>query len=416
MKVIVSDKYGKNFSNFVVVDTVEKVQHLKGVTTLIINSTKESDFNIGVYISELHKNGINQFVYINSDPSMTVRMIIKGVNGFFFEDEFYLEDEEELLSLLEEIGMQEKSEEPDEETALSTTSLQVVNDFIESFARGEERIKAPLYLEQVNQAVNQLSNLTHQQQLQINQMGMSAMGIFQKASTLVRNINDMNKKLEEQMKALQESENRGNGANNRPMLSSSISYFPTVRYTGGKKILVIKEYSPCRYLVSFLLAYKHHLHYVLNKRVKFVIVTGKITGFSTKYSDFTTSISDSSLSMQSLFDSEDLLFQSPKKEVFKELFSRECDIIIVLDKMYSNLCILDGRVTRLNAISGESDIARFKLNPSETIFSTVKYEKGLFTIPTIKGYPKEKDGRLSAYNQICPEHFKILDNKLELLK
>lgn len=416
MKVIVSDKYGDNFNNFVVVDTVQKVQTLKGVSTLIINSTKESDFNIGVYISELHKNGINQFVYINSDPSMTVRMIIKGVNGFFFEDEFYLEDEEELLSLLEEIGMQEKSEESSEETALSTTSLQIVNDFIESFARGEERIKAPLYLEQVNQAVNQLSTLTQQQQLQINAMGMSAVNIFQKASTLVRNINDMNKKMEEQMRALQESENRGNGANNRPMLASSISYFPTVRYTGNKKVLVIKEYSPCRYLISFLLAYKHHLHYVLNKRVKFIIVTGKITGFSNKYSDFTTSISDSSLSMHSLFDSEDLLFQSPKKEVFKELFSRDVDIFIVVDKMYSNLCILDGRVIRLNAVSGDSDLARFKLNPAETIFPVVKNEKGLLTIPTMKGYPKERDGRLSAYNQICLESFKILDNKLDLVK
>ena len=138
MKVIVSTEVEDIFTQFVVVDSLKKVNELQGVTTLIVHKYKESDFDAGVFISTFHNNGINQFIYISENPSSTLRMVLKGVNGYYFEDEFYLEDEEELISLLEDIGMSDNNEAS---TALASPALDVVSDFIQSFARGEERLR-----------------------------------------------------------------------------------------------------------------------------------------------------------------------------------------------------------------------------------------------------------------------------------
>ena len=92
MKVIVSTELDDNFTKFVVVDSFKKVKELQGVTTLIIHKYKESDFDAGVFITQFHNNGIDQFIYISSSPSSTLQMVLKGVNGYYYEDEFYFED------------------------------------------------------------------------------------------------------------------------------------------------------------------------------------------------------------------------------------------------------------------------------------------------------------------------------------
>ena len=66
-----------------------------------------------------------------------------------------------------------------DETSLSQPNIKIVNDFIQSFARGEAKIQAPVYLEQVTQAVNSLSEITKNQEAQITAMGTSALEVFE---------------------------------------------------------------------------------------------------------------------------------------------------------------------------------------------------------------------------------------------
>lgn len=409
MKVIVSTELDDNFTKFVVVDSFKKVKELQGVTTLIIHKYKESDFDAGVFVSQFHNNGIDQFIYISSSPSSTLQMVLKGVNGYYYEDEFYFEDEEELSTLLEDLGM----EDEDENTSLATSALNVVNDFVSSFAKGDERIKAPLYLENVTSAVNELSLLTHQQELQLNTMGASALEVFEKASAIIRNMDAQNKNIE---KKLEELENQqSNSFSSKPAFGNSIMFFSPYKYIGNSKILLIREYAPCRYLTSFVMGYLHHLHYVLNRRPKLIFVHQKGAGVSAKYADF-TSITQESMGMSSLYDNEIIATNNPKKEVMKDLLTKQNDVIIVVDRLYGNQDIVSGRVTKINAVGSRSDIVRYKVRPEDTIFSITRQPKELFTLPTIKNFPTEIDARYAAYTQVLGSKYEILDNKLGLTR
>lgn len=410
MKVIVSTEVKDIFSNFVVVDSFEKVKNLQGVTTLIVHSYKETDFQAGVCISSFHNNGINRFIYINENPSSTFKMVLKGVNGYYYEDEFYLDDEEELMSLLDDIGM---SDTEDELTEIAAPALEVVNSFIQSFAKGDEKIKAPLYLEQVTSAVNELSEITHKQELQLTTMGASALEVFEKASAIIESMTTERKKIEKQLEELEYS--TANAVSAKPSFGNNVMFFSPYKYMGNSKVLLIREYAPCRYLTSFALGYLHHLHYELNRRPKLIFVHQKGAGVFSKYSEF-TSITQESMGLASLYDNEIIATNNPKKEVLKDLLTKPNDVIVVVDRLYGSQDIVTGRITKVNAVGSRSDIDRYKIKPEDTIFSVTSQQKQLFVLPTIKNFPIEVDARYAYYTQAIGGSYKILDAKLNIVR
>lgn len=405
MKVVVSNELKDNYSGYKVVDSLLKVTALEGVTTLVIHTFVESDFDAGVWISKFYKAGVKEFVYINREPHAIVRMVIEGVNGHIFKDEFYFDDEEELTSLLTEIGVGTES------TGLSIagTSVQILRDFTQAFARGEERIKTTAYLQQVNNALDELNNITERQTKQISAMGISALDIFEKASTIIKNLNDTKTQIQDKLTELEES--KSNAPTNA--FTNNINFYQPYSYMGNATVLVIRELSPCKYLTSFVLGYLHHLHYDLNKRVKLVFVHQKGQGVSLKYADY-TSITQESDGIRSLYDAEKIATNNPKKEVMRELLSKQMDVFIVVDRLYSNKEIVTGRTHRINAVSGKSDLERYTVKSEDCIFSVSAPEgtNPFFCIPTVKNYSSELDARHSAYVQVAGDAYKRLDTRV----
>ena len=401
MKVIISTELEDKYNNYIVVRDFKAVRNLKGVTVLILHKVEGlSDFDAGVFISNFYKDGIKSFVYINSNPS-------KVVGGTTYEDEFYFDDEDELTALLDDLGLDTSM------NSLVLSSTQIVKDFIGAFSRGEERIQAPVYLEQVNQAVNELSELTHKQELQISEMGVSAIEVFERASSIIVSMNDQKKILEKQLEEFEESQALKQMSKQSNAFSSAIMFFPSFKYVGTSKVLNVRELSPCRYLTSFLLAYTHHIHFNLNKRVKFIIVHQKGKGIADKYSEF-TAITQESMGISSLYDNEIIATNNPKKDVMQKLTHLDDDVIIVLDRLYSATDIITGRVVKVNAVSGFSDINRYKVKPDTCIFPITSQPNELFNIPLIKNYPKEIDMQYAVYTQTCKNQFDILDGMLGL--
>lgn len=410
MKVIVSTELKDNYNNYVVVKDFKSVKNIKGVTVLIIHKCDDiSEFDAGVFISNFYSSGIKSFVYINSNPSKVIKTVINGVGGVIYEDEFYFEDEEELNALLDDLGMDTST------NSLVLSSTQIVKDFIGAFSRHEERIKSPVYLEQVSQAVNELSELTHKQELQISEMGVCAIEVFEKASSIIVSMNDQKKILEKQLEELEESQDSRQQIKQNSSFSSAIMFFPTFKYTGTTKILNVRELSPCRYLTSFLLAYIHHIRYELNKRVKFIIVHQKGKGVADKYSSF-TSITQESMGFSALYENEIIATNNPKKDVMQKLTHQNDDVIIVLDRLYSSTDIISGKIVKVNALSGFSDLDRFKVKPETCIFPITSQPNELFSLPLMKNYPKETDMQYAVYSQTCKEHFNKLDSMLEIGK
>lgn len=410
MKVIISTSLKDNFNNYVVVDTFKKVEELKGVTTLIIHSYAEQDFEVGVFITNLVKKGIEQFIYINSKPNNIVLMALRGIeNSKYFEDEFYFADEEELDVLLDEIEEEQKTIS----TALAAPALGIIQSFIDSYQRGDEKIKAPIYLEQVLDATNELVEITHQQELQLATMGASAIEVFNKANAVIKSIQQQRNSLEEKLTELEL--NQANAISSKPAFGNNVMFFSPYKYLGNAKVLLIREYSSCRYLTSFVLGYLNHLHYELNRRPKLIFVHQKGQGVALKYNSY-PAITQESMNMASLYDGEIIATNNPKKEVMKDLLSKPNDIIIVVDRLYGNSDIVTGRVTKINAVGGRSDIARYHIKPEDTIFSITAQAKQLFCLPTIKNFPIEIDARQSIYSQLLGNRYTILDNRLGILK
>ena len=408
MKVIISTELEDKYNNYIVVRDFKAVRNLIGVTVLILHKVEGlSDFDAGVFISNFYKDGIKSFVYINSNPSKVIKTVINGVGGTTYEDEFYFDDEDELTALLDDLGLDTSM------NSLVLSSTQIVKDFIGAFSRGEERIQAPVYLEQVNQAVNELSELTHKQELQISEMGVSAIEVFERASSIIVSMNDQKKILEKQLEEFEESQALKQMSKQSNAFSSAIMFFPSFKYVGTSKVLNVRELSPCRYLTSFLLAYTHHIHFNLNKRVKFIIVHQKGKGIADKYSEF-TAITQESMGISSLYDNEIIATNNPKKDVMQKLTHLDDDVIIVLDRLYSATDIITGRVVKVNAVSGFSDINRYKVKPDTCIFPITSQPNELFNIPLIKNYPKEIDMQYAVYTQTCKNQFDILDGMLGL--
>lgn len=409
MKVIVSTTLEDNFVNFKVVKSIKDAMAIDGVNTLILHTFTDQDFEAGILLAKFHKMGVSEFVYINDDPHMIIKMVVQGVNGYIVTDEFYLDDEDELVECLKDLGFNKENQE----TSLALVSAKVVKEFIEAFARGEDKINTPAYLAQVNQAIDELSDLTYKQELQINKMGSSAIEIFEKASGMIKQLSSNTMELQSRLAALQES----NEESASKAMVSSVSFFPTVRYMGTNKLLLIRELSPCRYLTSFILGYFHHLKYGLNRRVKLVFVVQKGQRVLTKYTsneDF-YAITQDSMQVKSLYDGEIIVTNSPKNEVMKEIFSKNRDVLIVVDRLYSKTDIVDGRVIRVNAVSGNSDIDRFKIKPEDTIFSTVtNFENCFYCIPTVKQYATEKDLRFAQYEQLCSDIYGKMDKLIDV--
>lgn len=410
MKVIVSTELEDKYNNYMVVKDFKAVKAISGVTVLILHKCEDiSEFDAGVFISNFYTSGITSFVYINANPSKVIKTVISGVGGVTYEDEFYFEDEDELTALLDDLGMDTST------NSLVLSSTQIVKDFIGAFARHEDRIQAPVYLEQVSQAVNELSELTHNQELRISEMGVAAIDVFEKASSIIVSMNDQKKLLEKQLEEFEESQNFKQASRQGSSFSSAIMFFPTFKYTGTAKVLNVREVSPCRYLTSFLLAYTHHIHYELNKRVKFIIVHQKGKGVADKYSDFTV-ITQESMGFSNLYESEIVATNNPKKDVMQKLTHQNDDIIIVLDRLYSSSDIISGKVVKINAVSGASDVDRFKLKPETCIFPITSQPNELFNIPLMKNYPKGVDMQYVVYSQTCKEQFSKLDEMLEYNK
>lgn len=406
MRIIISTTIKDEFSGFKVVTSFKEVRDYENVSLLVINEFNESDFDAGVFITEFYQSrGIKNFIYINERPREAVKTAIVGVSGKTYEDTFYLEDEEELLALAEEV-------EEERSTELSTVyeSAEIVRDFIKRFATGDEAIKAPLYLEQVENALNELSTTTQQQREQIMSMGNSAIKTFERANNVIAGIAEQKKKLELQLNTLMNEKPAKSMKTNQ--LGGNILFFPTVPYTGTAKMLFIRELSPCRYLTSWMLAYEHYLHYERNKRVKLIFVHQKGYGVAKRYESF-CSITQESMHSEILYDENIIATNNPKQEVMRKLFSKQTDIFIVVDRLYGKNDIVTGRVNKLNAIGGRRDLRTYGVKPETCISSSSGNNNApdsvFYNIPSIGKYPTDPDTQKIAYIQCCPDSFKKLD-------
>ena len=423
MNVIVSCDIDKTaFDNFIVVAGFSELKKLgpSCIETLIIHHFKEKVFDVGIFINECKDSGIKRFIYISENPDETVKMCLKGLNSYVYTTEDYLYDEEELQFLIEDIIKEEETES----TALTNVeqNVTILEDFLDDFKKKDPKIEAPIYLNRARDAVNELSVVTQKQELQITTMGEESRKIFSQAKAIIEQMFLQRKEAESKLDELQQNVNSTSG---RAPMSNSVSIYSPYNHFGAVPVLLFREFSPCRYLTSFVMAYEHYLHYSLNKRVKLIICHSKDAQISKKYTgnDF-VAITEVSYKTSSLYDNEKIAINIPKKDLLKKLIDvNNIDIVILVDRLYGNTPIIKGKhVTTINAISGSSDVDRFGLGNAfgETIIPVSEFKHNgkapFITLDTIKDFPPEVDTRYAAYTMYYKETFAKLDEKMKLVR
>ena len=77
------------------------------------------------------------------------------------------------------------------------------------------------------------------------------------------------------------------------------------------------------------------------------------------------------MSIASLYDGEIVATNNPRREVLG-FVNKPNDVIVVVDRLYGSQDIVTGRITKVNAVSSRSDIARYKLKPRTDYFFSNK--------------------------------------------
>ena len=407
MRLVVTNNSELSFVGYDVVKSLHDLQSFtKDITeleVLVLNRFDDTDFNAGIYLTQLWKRvKIGVILYINENPSDTIRLLLKGVGGFYYEDSFYLEDEDELNVLVEEC-----TDSKDEtELVVVDSALGVVEKFIEDFASGDEKINTPIYLDNVRSAITQLAEITHQDKQDLINMSTSLEQTFASAIETLEKMKINRKQLQDQIKTL-ESSNLGGASKG---LSNSMTFFPQYKYIGVAKVVFIKEYIPVPYLTSFILGFADYLHYRLNKRVKTVFIVQKGANIISRYDNF-TSITQDSMGASVLYDRDVLIVNEPKKEVLKEIFGKQVDVFLIVDRLYNQDDIVCGQVTRLCAAIGRRAKEVFNIPDDTCIYPIDSYSGELLSIPKFKQYPQEEDARKAAYSNHLDAIYKVLIQK-----
>lgn len=190
--------------------------------------------------------------------------------------------------------------------------------------------------------------------------------------------------------------------------------FPPYFYTGSATVLSICEVSPCKFLTSFCLAYREYLAVNLGKRAKLLVLHQKNKRSTEKYREKFAYIGVETVHNKSLFENDCLVTDIPKEDILKAIFRQNCDVIIVIDRMY-NEPIMQGKVKSLYAINGNSDIERYKLKRQSVIVSDAVSSAGEFmNIPFIDSFDTTGSSSASCYFQICLSIFQKLDKFIDV--
>lgn len=411
MKVIVSDKLRQSYNDCVIVKSFKELEDRKSlndITCVIIHSIDINPFEIGVEVSKLRKRGIKNFAYINSVIIPEIEAFIKSMNGIISDDEYYLQDEESLDYLLDaglnttdvlHLGEVEKD------------SIILISNFVTAFAKGDEAVNSEYYLNSVKEAINTLSNRIDSKTIKLQKVGEGLIGLFHEASTLIDALSDQRVKLQENLeKANQQVVARSINKSGR------LHFFQPYNYIGNTQVLLIKEYSPCRYLTSFIIEYMEYLEQVKKmKMVKLLFVYPNNEYRAKKYNDYTNIELSTVLRDKSLLRNQILATAVPVVELLAEVTRiRNLDMLIVVDRLDQDPIIRGSKVITVNAVSGHSDIERYKLQERNTILPIMGTARCLLTIPHIPKYPVNVDTRRAYYQRVCKQAYEKLDRLLNM--
>lgn len=409
MIIVVSNKelnLGSS-GNILVVESLLDASKVTGsITAVVIYSSSESTNDFAASFATLKNKNVGSFWYISSPENKDdlIEMSVIGSGGYYIEDEFFLESDDLLQSLINGGGSNQLME---------IGGVGVLKDFVDRYLQGSNTQIPKGYLQALKSSVTQISEDYKRKSEQLLVLSEKATSVIEDSSLGLQEQEKERIRLAGILKEIQE-----NMEDTKPQSrGGNVTFFPRVSFLKEKDIVRIKDIGRTPYLFSFVYGFLKYVDKVLNKRPKLVVIEPVGSNFETHYSQFNWVTSTNHTDRAKYFD-EVSFTNYPTTQVLTTFIEDSAkDFFIVLDRTTTSpKHILNTRKTRSvhYAVTGNSVIESLKLrskNPRMKYFSSAKELEGAeFTIPFFD-YPEPAFERENLYLTRCGEQYQALTRK-----
>lgn len=375
--------------NFQVISTVKDFKLINARSVIIVDDFTDKEYDVIMFlVRSKMSTGFYGLASVDEDASLLIKEVVRLLNGLVLEDESYIESINSVSDLIEEID----NYQPDEVGVDTDSYYSTISAFVEEHLDKEPRAT--------------------QKRLETSLMGLSdALDYSEKVGLIGQNflsfvrdgIAHENRLMKEIDTAKRESEK---SIGRTYAGGTGISTYPTYSHMESTKILLIKEYTPCQYLTSFLIALREYLYNVCNQSTRLLIICKDDEVVDTRYGNMTeisTRNLDANKSKASL--NSELYTKTPTKAVLDAILkSVGTNIYIVVDRLYKKDPIITGRnIININAVSSISKMRTFNLKPNETIINNVGETSQLVYLQTIENFPSDTASRIDIIQRVFRE-------------
>ena len=330
---VIVDAKNRNLDGFIQVNRIEDVSSIKGsIDYLIIGPVKSSQ----KYLAEITKLFDNpsrpkNLVYIadNENVDSKLKTFVMGLKGYYFDDEFFLEDSNELSNLL--------NSKEEVNSLASLPGEEILKDFKKKFDRGEVENSTPQYLQVVSSALSSIVKEYSRKQNEVMQISQETIEIFKDINKVSESTNQELNELQEQLDSVMkqvESSSFGGTTSFDYNMEKNVTFFPRVTVReGSKRVLKIKDIGHTKYLTSFLLGFVKYLYEVAYLKPKLVFIEDVNEASVEIYKNYTY-ITKDNFQRGELFSNKEVLFVNhPTINVMNLLLAEDTkDIFIIVDR------------------------------------------------------------------------------------
>lgn len=404
MNVIVTS--GKSYNGWSVVGRLQDLSVLVGdIQFLIYHKSPESAEDCIKYISTImtaHPEMTILYVRNKQDAVQAVRILVEGSGGKYIDDEFFLEDEDQLNQLT--CSWKEM-------TSLSEMSgVNVIVDFIQRYMQSSGKGISTAYLQVVKNAAEDMALAYRDKSLEVLKLCESASDLFKGSVELISNIQEEQNRMEKVISELKGKVQSEEIIASTPV-APQVGYFPRVSYMKSKvSIIRVKDIGRCPYLTSFMMGFRNYLQDIVKVRPKLVIIEPLGETLPSIYKEYKWVTQQTKNDFKSY--SGNIVFTNyPLKDVMDRLLSDpNYDTVIVLDRLFvSNHHLLNcaGRQP-MYCVKGSSSVVNLKLNLKDCFSVISELKGGMFTVPVFTEYPKDVVLRERKYISECEVFYKMM--------
>ena len=403
MNVLVSDTT-KVYDDWIVVRALKDVSSIVGnIDYLVYHKSNELSETKIKYLSDIYKSQTGcKIIYICKKESAdnAIRMLVTGgLKGKYIDDEFFLESNKELNTLITNLSTIV------ENTELSSTT--VLNDFFNRYiSEGNTGISRG-YLQVVKNAAIEMSDSYHRKSLEMLKMSESAAEIFSNSVSIIEQIKAQKESLEDDLRTLKNKASEANAI--RQVQSTSVVFYPRISYLKNKRVIRIKDICHSSYAVSFVMGFREYLDKIKGLKPKLVIIEPNGTIFQDRYKEFNWVTTGNKNDLRNFYGNV-VFTNTPTTLIMNRLFDdTEFDTIVALDRTVNYRDnIINCKGDCFYIVNGKASVKNLNLGKLKFLSVAKEVEGSIGTIPFFNDYPRREDQRINKYLKECSTIYELL--------